>query len=129
MATFNFDHIHYRTPDPEGMAAFFEKMFGAQVIRTTVDGKPRIDLKLDGTDIFLAPVAAGGGVNAPPTTPYQGLDHIGLTVKNLDAAVKELKEKGAEFSMEPNNFRPGVRISFMRGPQGISIELLERTPV
>ena len=57
MATFNFDHIHYRTPDPEGMATFFEKMFGAQVIRTTVDGKPRIDLKLDGTDIFLAPVA------------------------------------------------------------------------
>jgi hypothetical protein len=28
--------------------------------------------------------------------------------------------------MEPNNPRPGIRICFLRGPQGISIELLER---
>jgi hypothetical protein len=31
--------------------------------------------------------------------------------------------------MEPNTIRPGVRIAFLRGPEGVSIELLERTPV
>jgi hypothetical protein len=29
--------------------------------------------------------------------------------------------------MEPNNIRPGIRIAFLRGPEGVSIELLERS--
>jgi lactoylglutathione lyase len=34
--------------------------------------------------------------------------------------------KGVEFTREPTTIRPGVRVCFIRGPQGISIELLER---
>ena len=37
-----------------------------------------------------------------------------------------IKAKGVEFTKEPTTIRPGVRICFLRGPQGISIELLER---
>ena len=36
----------------------------------------------------------------------------------------EIKAKGVEFTKEPTTIRPGVRICFIRGPQGISIELL-----
>ena len=61
-----------------------------------------------------------------PESPYQGLDHFGLTVKDSDAFAAELKGKGAEFTKEPYTIRPGVRIFFIKGPQGISIELLER---
>ena len=86
----------------------------------------RIDVKLGGANVFIAPVAAGDGVNAPPVTPYQGLDHFGLTVKDIDAVAAEIKAKGVEFTKEPTTIRPGVRICFIRGPQGISIELLER---
>ena len=75
----------------------------------------------------LSPVVtAGDGVNTPPVTPYQGLDHFGLTVKDIDAVAAEIKAKGVEFTKEPTTIRPGVRICFIRGPQGISIELLER---
>ena len=121
-----WDHIHLRSPDPEATAAWFEHMLGAQVIRTTVEGKPRIDLKLGGADVFIMPVAPGDAVNAPPVTPYQGLDHFGLTVTGIDAVAAELKAKGAEFTMDVRTIRPGLRICFLRGPQGISIELLER---
>jgi catechol 2,3-dioxygenase-like lactoylglutathione lyase family enzyme len=127
MAKFTYDHIHLRSPNPEATAAFYEKMFGAEVIRTTQQDTPRIDLKLGGTDIFIAPVPPGSGVNPPPVTPYQGLDHFGLSVSGIDAVVADLKAKGAEFTMEPNNIRPGIRIAFLRGPEGVSIELLERT--
>jgi len=89
-------------------------------------GQPRIDLKLGGADIFIAPVAAGSNVNPPPTTPYQGLDQFGLSVSGIDAIAAELKAKGAEFTMEPTTLRPGVRVCFIRGPQGVSIELLDR---
>jgi catechol 2,3-dioxygenase-like lactoylglutathione lyase family enzyme len=128
MANYTWDHIHLRTPDAEATAQWFERVFGAQVLRSTVAGKPRIDIKLGGANIFLAPVAAGDKVNPPPTTPYQGLDHFGLAVSGLDAIVADLKKKGVEFTMEPTIPRSGIKICFLRGPQGISIELLDRDP-
>ena len=129
MATFTYDHIHLRSPNPEATAKYYERMFGAEVLRTMQEGKPRIDLKLGGANIFIAPVTADSGVNPPPTTPYQGLDHFGLSVSGIDAIAAELKAKGAEFTKEPTTVRPGVRVCFLRGPQGISIELLERKAV
>ena len=129
MPTYTWDHVHLRTPDPEATAQWFERMLGAEVIRTMQQGKPRIDLKLGGANIFIAPIEAGEGVNPAPTTPYQGLDHFGLTVSGIDAVAAELKRKGVEFTKEPTTVRPGVRVCFLRGPQGISIELLERWAV
>jgi lactoylglutathione lyase len=127
MTTFTYDHIHLRSPNPEATAQYYERMFGAEILRTVQEGKPRIDLKLGGVNIFIAPVAPGDGVNPPPTTPYQGLDHFGLSVKNIDTVVAELKAKGAAFTKEPTTVRPGVRIAFLRAPEGVSIELLERS--
>ena len=128
MATFTYDHIHLRSPDPEATAQYYAHMFGAEIIRTMQQGQPRIDLKLGGANIFIAPVPAGSAVNPPPVTPYQGLDHFGMTISGgtLDALVAELKAKGAEFTMEPTTARPGVRVCFLRGPQGVSIELIDR---
>ena len=120
MPTMTWDHIHLRTPDPEGTAQWFERMFGAEVIRTTQQGKPRIDIKLGGAMIFTAHPA--------PTTPYQGLDHFGFAVSGIDAIAADLKKKGVEFTQEPHSPRPGIKICFLRGPQGISIELLDRDP-
>ena len=128
MPTYTWDHIHLRTPDPEATAQWFERMLGAEVLRSSPQGAPRIDLKLGGANIFLAPVTAGDGVNAAPVTPYQGLDHFGLLVSGIDAVAAELKAKGAEFTQEPHIPRPGIKICFLRGPQGVSIELLERDP-
>jgi len=117
-----WDHVHLRSPDPEATAAWLEDVLGGEIIRSP----GRIDVKLGGASVFIAPVAAGDGVNAPPVTPYQGLDHFGLTVKDIDAVAAEIKAKGVEFTTEPTTIRPGVRICFIRGPQGISVELLER---
>jgi lactoylglutathione lyase len=126
MAKFTYDHIHLRSPNPEATAAWYERMFGAEVLRTLQEGKPRIDLKLGGMNIFIAPVTAGDGVNPPPTTPYQGLDHFGLSVSGIDAIAADLKAKGVVFTKEPTTVRPGVRVCFIRAPEGVSIELLDR---
>lgn len=121
-----FDHIHLRSPDPEATAAWFEMMLGAEVIRSVQQGAPRIDLKLGGQKIFIMPVAPGDGVNAAPVTPYQGLDHFAYSVKDIDLVFSELKTKGAEFTQGVQTPRPGIRTLFLRGPQGVSVELLER---
>ena len=54
MAKFTYDHIHLRSPDPEKTAAYYERMFGAEIVRSMQQGKPRIDLKLGGANIFIA---------------------------------------------------------------------------
>ena len=110
-----WDHIHLRSPDPEATAQWFERMLGAQVIRSTQAGKPRIDLKLGGANIFIAQVSAGDGVNAAPSTPYQGLDHFGLAVSGIDAIAAELKAKGVAFSKEPHSRAPASRSASCAG--------------
>ena len=126
MAQFTWDHIHLRTANPEAMAQWFADKLGAEVVRTMQEGKPRIDLKLGGANIFIAPVVVGDGVNGAPTTPYRGLDHFGLSVKGIDAIAADLKAKGVEFTREPTTVRPGTRVCFIRAPEGVSIELLDR---
>jgi catechol 2,3-dioxygenase-like lactoylglutathione lyase family enzyme len=128
MSTFTFDHIHLFSRNPEATAAFYERMFGAEVIRTTPQGKPRIDLKLGGANIFILDVSGDAKAGAGPGHPHQGLDHFGLEVKDIDAVCADLKSKGVVFTREPVTIRPGTRIAFLAGPEGVSIELLERTP-
>jgi catechol 2,3-dioxygenase-like lactoylglutathione lyase family enzyme len=127
MAKFTWDHIHLRTANPEAMAAWFEEMLGAEVIRTMQQGAPRIDLKLGGADVFIMPVKDGDGTHAAPTIPCRGLDHFGVAVSGIDAIAAELKAKGAEFTMEPTTIRPGIRVCFIRAPEGVSVELLDRS--
>ena len=126
MTTFTFDHIHLRIPDPEATAVFYERMFGAEVLRSTQQGEPRVDIRLGGQIIFIAPIK-GDNTAPPPSMPYRGLEHIGLAVTGLDQVVAELKAKGAEFTMEPTAIRPDIRICFLRGPENVAIELLERS--
>lgn len=126
MAQFEFDHVHLRSPDPEATAGFYEKMFGARILRSVQNGKPRIDMDLCGATIFIAQVAPDAEIGKAPQSPYLGLDHVGLRVGNIDTVVTDLKKKGAAFTMEPTTIRPGVRIAFLRGPQDVSIELVDR---
>jgi lactoylglutathione lyase len=128
MSQFTFEHVHLLSPEPEATAAFYERMFGAEIARSkTPDGGPRIDLKLGGMDVFILPVKTGdAAVGAAPGHPHQGLDHIGLRINDLDKVMAELKAKGAEFTRGPITVRPGLRVAFMRGPEGVSIEILDR---
>ncbi len=128
MSNFTFEHIHLLSQDPEGTAAFYQKMFGAEILRSKMpDGGPRIDLRLGGMDVFILPVKAGdGAVGVAPAHPHRGLDHIGLRISDLDQVMADLKAKGAEFTRGPITVRPGLRVAFMKGPDDVSIEILDR---
>jgi len=123
---FHWEHVHLRSPDPDGTAQWYHDKLGADVIRTkNADGSTRIDLNLAGQKIFIAqadPAKAG----AAPSSPYMGLDHFGLTTGDIHAATAELKAKGVTFTMEPTQIRPGTTIAFITAPQNVSIELLQR---
>ena len=124
--TYQLDHFHIVCNDPKTTADYFHKMFDAKVIESVQDGKPRIDLDLDGITIFLLKTPEGENVPLSHPTRYRGLDHFGLRVKNLDKTAAELKRRGVEFIVEPRSPRPGMKMAFIRGPENVRIELLER---
>jgi lactoylglutathione lyase len=127
MAQFHYDHVHLRSPDPEATARYYERMFSAEIVRSTQsDGRERVDMKLGGVMMFIAKVEDDAPLSEKPAGSYVGLDHLGLRVNKIDEVVAELKAKGAEFTVEPKTIRPGVRIAFMRGPQNVLIEILDR---
>ena len=126
MTTYTYDHIHLRSQDPMATAQYFNKMFDAKILESVqTDGQSRIDIDVNGLMIFIA--AADETTPAGPADPHLGLDHFGFRVENLAQAAAELKEKGAEFSLEPKDLRPGLKIAFVRAPGDVRIELLERS--
>jgi lactoylglutathione lyase len=124
---FSWEHIHLRSPNPEATADWYRDKLGAEVVKSPQpDGTKRIDLNLGGQKIFLAKAAPGNAADAP-TSPYLGLDHFGLTVPDIRAAVAELKAKGVQFTMDVTTARPGVQIAFLVAPENVSIELIQRS--
>ena len=125
---YTYDHVHLRTRDPQAMIQYFHDMFDADLVEyVQSNGQPRVDLNLNGLTIFVAAVPPEADLPQAPSTPYIGLDHLGLRVDDIDAATAELKRRGATFIVEPKTIRPGVRIAFVQGPDDVRIELLERT--
>ena len=127
MPKYTYDHIHLRTKQPEEMASWFEKMFDARVIHSVQsDGFSRTDLDIDGLMVFIAPVPADEHMLSNPSDPHLGLDHFGFRVDNLEETVAELKSRGADMAREPRTIRPGVHVAFVRAPDDVRIELLQR---
>lgn len=132
MRDYRYDHIHLRSPDPDATARFFEAMFGAVVKRdiyppgTLYPGQQRIAMQVGGQKVLIAPPHPDGPTAGAPDFPYYGLEHFGLTIDNLDDTVEELRAKGAEIAIGPLTRSPGLRLAFIRGPEGLMIELVER---
>ena len=132
MRDYRYDHVHLRATDPDAMGRFFETMFGAEVTRdvyppgTLYPGQMRVSMKVGGQKILVAPAHPHDPTGAAPQFPYYGVEHIGLTVDDVDAAVAELRAKGAEVPIGPLTRNPGLRLAFVRGPDGVMVELVQR---
>ena len=132
MCDYHYDHVHLRSSDPDATAQFFETMFGAEVTRgvypsgTLYPGQQRITMRLGGQTVLIAPPHPHEATAMAPPFPHYGLEHIGLTVDDVDAAVAELRAKGAEIAIGQLTRNPGLRLAFIRGPERIMIELVQR---
>ena len=125
MAGIRIDHLHIRSTDAEAAAAFYARAFGARETgRQSVPAGVRIVLDLDGLALFVESVPEG--TPGVPAAPYRGLEHLGLAVDDLDALVSDLTSKRIALEGPPSSPRPGVRIAFVKAPDGARVEILER---
>lgn len=122
MRTFTWDHLQLRSRTPKETVDWLVAHLEAE--DTSTPG--RFSARIDGVNVFVAPVREGDGVRPPPAHPHRGLDHFGLTVDDLDEVVSRLKQDGVQLAVPIETIRTGVRGCYVAGPDDIWIELLER---
>ncbi|KQL52713.1 glyoxalase [Heyndrickxia shackletonii] len=54
-----------------------------------------------------------------------GIGHIAFAVEDIEAIVTKLKQKGAELFGEILNYENAYKLCYVRGPEGIILELAE----
>lgn len=52
--------------------------------------------------------------------------HIAFTVENIESIVAKLKKKGTEIFSEIQNYENVYKLCYIRGPEGIILELAEK---
>lgn len=85
----------------------------------TPDGKAEIELSK-----FLSPPSPPGDSHAPSNAP--GLRHISFIVDDLNTAVADLQSRGTELVGEVENYKDTYLLCYVRGPEGIIVELVEK---
>jgi len=70
---------------------------------------------------FHTPSTQGGNQHAPANTP--GISHVAFAV---DAVVAGRRARGAELVGELERYEDSYRLCYVRGPEGIIVELAER---
>ncbi len=83
------------------------------------DGHGRLELTK-----FHAPSGRGGDRHAPANTP--GIRHVAFAVDDMDAVVASLRARGAELVGEVERYEDSYRLCYVRGPEGIIVELAEQ---
>ena len=123
--TYRLHHVHLICKDLEGMINFFVEALGAALIARkkfgTADGA---SLDLQGTTVNLRVAREDEEMVGDASQDSFGYDHLGLQVEDVDAAYRDLKQRGFTFFMEPKDI-PDLRIAFFRGPEDITIELVQ----
>src|SRR4051794_36661847 len=66
----------------------------------------------------------GGDRHAPANTP--GLRHLAFAVDDIEAVAGRLEARGAELVGEIVRYGNSFRLCYIRGPEGIIVELAER---
>ena len=120
------DHLHLRSRDAVQAAAFYVEAFGArEVKRVGADPVQRVVLDLGGLTLFIE--QAQDAIAPATPTPCLGIEHFGLRVADIEAAMADLTARGVPVRAGITERGPGLRIAFVEGPDGALIEILERT--
>jgi len=143
MAIERMDHVSIVVEDLPAAIEFFEalglelgnqgsvegsevdRIVGLKKVRSdlafvrTPDGNSQIELVK-----FSSPPPQAGDREAPANTP--GLRHLCFAVDDLDSTLASVQAKGAELVGEVVNYGNSYRLCYVRGPEGVIVELAEK---
>ena len=89
------------------------------VMMETPDGHGRLELSK-----FHSPPSVGDNRHLPANT--RGIRHISFLVRDIDDVVARLRARGVELVGELIRYEDIYRVCYVRGPEGIIVELAEQ---
>ena len=112
--TLLYDHVHLAVPNPQEASQWYMDHVGGE----PVDG--RDDRMLLGTTRFIFQ-------RADDRRPSTGgvIDHLGFSVTDLDAALRDLESAGATVTSPRRDIEGLFAIAFVEDPWGVRLEILE----
>ena len=125
----SFDHVHIICRDLEGMVAYFEKIFGGEIIyrEENFHGAPNAVVRVGEARLFLRGVRPGERIGENHADAVMGLDHFSFAVDDIHGLSAQMKAAGADFIRDPSPSGMGGRTTaYIRGPEDVRIELSER---
>lgn len=112
--TLPYDHIHLNVPDAAAASTWYEKNFGG----TRITEAPN-RIMFGSTRLMFLP-----GKTAQPSAG-SAIDHLGFSVADLDATMKELEAAGVKITT-PARDVPGLfKLAFVEDPWGTRIEVVQ----
>src|SRR5712691_3247791 len=108
------DHIHLNVPDQAKAVDWYQKHFGGQTMTEAPDR-----LKLGDTRLIFLKNDKG-----QPSTG-SALDHLGFSVADLDAKMKELEAAGVKIVNPVRDVAGLFKFAFIEDPWGTRIEVVQ----
>jgi lactoylglutathione lyase len=116
-----FHHVHLSSTEATKTLEWYQNVFGGE--RTRMKGM------LDAVLYDKVWLLVSGSKEPLAATDGRAIDHLGFSFPNLNEAAAEIKGKGVAFQTEPRDLTPpsptAARISFITGPDGVRIEVVE----
>lgn len=136
----NFMHVHLLSDDPVAAAAWYEKHLGLtprtqlkteRAFRGIPTG-PSASSQLDNVTFFWYPTAHakalyGGqwkGRTSYATNRGRVIDHVAISVDNLDQTLARLREEGVKVLTAPRRTND-MRSAFVQAPDNMELEIVE----
>jgi len=125
-----FVHASIRTSNLQRSIDFYSKYFGLKVVR-------RHRIEASNAEIVFMQDPEGEGCMLEltfyldqkeflqPEYEKRLFDHLGFSVKDINAVVEEMKRAGVVVTDEPKRFSEHATIAFVEDPDGTLIELIE----
>jgi len=85
-----------------------------------------VTLDIGGLWYNFSPRRPGESMDRRTEPARYGVYHIALKTRDLAAEAAKMRARGVKFTREVAQSNPTTRFAFVEGPDGISIEILQR---
>jgi len=127
---YNINHVHLKTKDPKKTADWWVKAFNLTIVNDAQrpSGDRFISCKSeDGLGVNISGARTGDKMGPADGEIHFGLEHFGLDTDDIEAEIKRLEGMGAVLQEGPTDGSGGIRIAFLKVPDDIRIELIQRS--
>jgi catechol 2,3-dioxygenase-like lactoylglutathione lyase family enzyme len=127
---FRINHIHLKSPDPRKTAEWYVEAFGFKILseetRVFGDRFVRCQTEDGGMMVNISGARTGETLGPGDASAHHGLEHFGFDSEHLETDIARLERLGARLLEGPIENPRGPRIAFLRAPDDVRVELVER---